>query len=124
MRWRCRYLSTLRVDPCCYVNDDATGSNNGNSWAEAYTSLQAALADSNCTEIWVAMGVYYPDNTRYADNARSATFTLKKGVEVYVGFNSTESTLNGGRGKSLCVHSWYQRFFWLLLRFRCAWLAP
>jgi predicted outer membrane repeat protein len=80
--------------PRCYVNDDATGSNNGNSWADAYTSLQAALADSNCTEIWVAAGVYYPDNTLYADNDRSATFTLKNGVEIYGGFAGTETLLS------------------------------
>jgi hypothetical protein len=37
--------------PLCYVDDDALGGNNGNSWTDAYTSLQAALADPNCTEI-------------------------------------------------------------------------
>ncbi|BAL99988.1 MULTISPECIES: beta strand repeat-containing protein [Caldilinea] len=80
--------------PRCYVNDDATGANNGNSWTDAYTSLQSALADSNCTEIWVAAGVYYPDNTLYADNERSATFTLKNDVAIYGGFAGTETALS------------------------------
>ncbi|GIV82965.1 MAG: hypothetical protein KatS3mg051_2319 [Anaerolineae bacterium] len=74
----------------CYVNDDATGANNGNSWTDAYTSLQSALADSNCTEIWVAAGVYYPGS---AGN-QTATFTLKNNVAIYGGFAGTETLLS------------------------------
>ena len=73
--------------PICYVDADATaGGNTGNSWADAYTDLQSALTDTNCTEIWVAAGTYTP-------GAVSAdTFQLVSGVEVYGGFAGTEST--------------------------------
>ncbi|RME56571.1 hypothetical protein D6779_10385, partial [Candidatus Parcubacteria bacterium] len=37
----------------CYVKAGATGAANGTSWADAYTTVQDALADANCTEIWV-----------------------------------------------------------------------
>jgi hypothetical protein len=74
--------------PRCYVNDNAAGANNGNSWTDAYTSLQSALGDLNCTEIWVAAGVYYPG----AAGGRGATFTLKNGVALYGGFAGTETS--------------------------------
>jgi hypothetical protein len=47
--------------PLCYVNASATGSNTGDSWADAYTSLYAAMLDGLCEEFWVAAGVYKPD---------------------------------------------------------------
>lgn len=74
------------------VRAGATGLNNGSDWANAYTSLQTALAAAAgsggaITEIWVASGTYKP--TSAAD--RTATFTLLDGVGVYGGFNGTES---------------------------------
>jgi hypothetical protein len=75
--------------PVCYVDVAATDSNNGNSWANAYISLQSALGDANCTKIWVAAGTYKP--TSGAD--RTATFQLVSGVAVYGGFAGTENLL-------------------------------
>jgi hypothetical protein len=79
--------STAHAATTCYVNDNAAGANNGNSWTDAYTSLQSALADANCTEIWVAAGIYKPGTNR------SDTFQLKSGVAVYGGFAGTETLL-------------------------------
>lgn len=71
-----------------YVDKYATGADNGDSWADAFTSLQDGLAVAvSGDEVWVAEGVYYPDDgSGQTDNDRSETFTLKSGVAVYGGF--------------------------------------
>lgn len=73
-----------------YVNQAATGLNNGTSWTNAYTDLQGALsAASSGDSIWVAKGTYKPTS----GSDRTATFALKKGVSLYGGFDGTESAL-------------------------------
>ena len=72
-----------------YVNINATGSNNGASWKDAYTDLQTALANTLSGSIWVARGTYYPTS----GTDRLATFTLKNGVKIYGGFVGTETLL-------------------------------
>ena len=75
-----------------YVNSLATGSNNGQSWANAYTNLQSALTSSQLhsgDQIWVAQGTYKPTS----GTNRESSFDLKDGVEVYGGFAGTETQL-------------------------------
>ena len=78
-----------------YVKSDATGSDNGTSWADAYVLLQSALDDATAgDEIWVAAGTYKP--TAIAGNGsgnRDRAFVLKANVALYGGFAGTESTL-------------------------------
>lgn len=70
----------------CYVDDSAVfGANTGLSWANAYTSLQSAIA-SSCTEIWVAAGMYKP----HASD-RNVSFNLESGTAIYGGFEGTET---------------------------------
>lgn len=71
-----------------YVDLSATaGANNGTSWADAFTDLETALASacSPGTQIWVAAGTYTP-------NTQAGIF-LPDGVELYGGFNGTETLL-------------------------------
>jgi uncharacterized repeat protein (TIGR01451 family) len=60
----------------------------------AYPKLQNALATASAgTEIWVAKGVYYPDEgTGQTDNVAYSTFTLKDGVAIYGGFVGSETS--------------------------------
>ena len=73
-----------------YVDIDASGANDGSSWADAYVDLQSALGvASSEDEIWVAEGTYKPTS----GTDRSATFALVSGVAMYGGFAGSESEL-------------------------------
>jgi predicted outer membrane repeat protein len=84
---------------CCppanilYVKANATGSNSGSSWANAYTSLQDALAQTSLcasvTQIWVAAGTYKPTT----GTNRSISFAMKNNLAIYGGFAGTETLL-------------------------------
>jgi len=71
-----------------YVDDSATGANNGSSWANAFKTLQDALAAVSIgNEIRVAQGVYKPDQgAGIAPKDRSATFRLKSNVTIKGGY--------------------------------------
>ena len=82
-----------------FVNKNATGLNNGSSWTNAYINLQDALAlvysCRTISEIWVAKGVYYPDEgTGQTDNDRYVHFSLKNNLAVYGGFNGNETSVS------------------------------
>ena len=76
-----------------YVKTGATGTADGSSWANAFPTLQDALA-SPCRpfdEIWVATGSYFPDEgAGQTDNDRSASFALQGNLKVLGGFTGTE----------------------------------
>ncbi len=83
-------LAQAATGPLCYVKVGASGA--GDSWIDAYPDLQTALDDSNCSEIWVAQGTYYPDEgTGQTNDDRSSSFTLKNNVAIYGGFDGTEA---------------------------------
>lgn len=71
-----------------FVKHDATGANNGSSWANAYTNLKTAISNANAgAEIWVAEGTYLPGNNP------GATFLINQNIQLYGGFAGTEDTL-------------------------------
>lgn len=72
-----------------FVKHDATGSNDGSSWDNAYTNLDDALQSSAAgDQIWVAAGTYKPGgNTPSVD----AYFSFPHDLELYGGFMGTES---------------------------------
>ena len=73
-----------------YVNQNATGNNDGSSWENAYTDLQPALQDATANdEIWVARGTYYPTS----DGDREQSFAIPDRVKVYGGFVGGETEL-------------------------------
>jgi hypothetical protein len=72
-----------------YVDGDATGLNDGSSWADAYTDLQTALGVAiQGTEVWVAEGTYAP---AAPGGFRSATFAPIDSIGLYGGFAGTET---------------------------------
>ncbi len=96
------------MDNHIYVNLNATGNNTGESWANAFTSLNEALETaenfSGITEIWVASGTYKPSKVpsnadftaqaNYMVSPRDYTFKMVNGVAMIGGFNGTETTRN------------------------------
>ena len=87
----------LFVIPCqartIFVDSNATGTNDGSSWANAYRFLQDALTDANSSgdvnEIRVAQGIYKPDCNSADPNGsgdREATFQLVNGVSLMGGY--------------------------------------
>jgi hypothetical protein len=74
-----------------YVNASATGSNNGLSWNNAYINLQEALSVAiPGDEIWVMAGTYKTTAT----TDRTISFVMKNGVNLYGGFNGTETSIS------------------------------
>jgi len=78
-----------------YVDDDATGANDGSTWADAYNYLQDALTVAGSgTEIRVARGRYTPDRgVGIVPGSRIATFEIKQGVAVkgaYAGYGASQ----------------------------------
>jgi len=80
---------TVRAPSVIYVDDSATGANDGTSWADAFKiirdAVDAALAGDM---IWVAEGTY---------TAGDPVLAMKNGVDIYGGFVGTENSL-GERG--------------------------
>jgi cysteine-rich repeat protein/predicted outer membrane repeat protein len=78
-----------------FVDELATGTPDGTSWATAYPDLQAALADAardGPVEVWVAAGTYWPDRgPDVTPGDRGATFVLGSDVALYGGFAGNET---------------------------------
>lgn len=70
-----------------YVDKDNVAPGNGLSWINSFNSVKVAIANTTGNnEIWIADGTYIPGTVKNVD-----TFNLLAGVEIYGGFNGTES---------------------------------
>ena len=71
-----------------YVTQNGSGSQTGDSWANAISSIEDAqmLAKTYNAIVWVAAGTYYGDTSAASENA----FTMHDGVNVYGGFSGNE----------------------------------
>ncbi|MHC5112323.1 MAG: right-handed parallel beta-helix repeat-containing protein [Planctomycetota bacterium] len=79
-----------------YVRQDAAGRSTGLSWADAYNTIQDAIAaadesDGLIEQVWVAAGVYRPGEES-SDNL--ASFGLRDGLKIYAGFTGVETELH------------------------------
>jgi hypothetical protein len=91
-------MVSIAVGKIIYVDADASGANDGSSWADAYNYLQDALSNANTApkpvEIRVAQGTYWPDQgAGIVPGDPKATFGLINDVSVkggYAGFGRTD----------------------------------
>lgn len=76
-----------------YVRANATGANDGSSWTNAYTTLQAALSDaeSSPVDLWIAAGTYRASTPTGLSNG---AFQIPTGATLLGGFAGTETSAN------------------------------
>lgn len=93
----CAFLATQAARAqIVYVDANATGTNDGSSWANAYTQLGEAIKNTTVGQIWVAADTYkpvYDRNGNIPTDGRARTFPLKPGLSLYGGFAGTETSL-------------------------------
>ena len=84
---------SLNAKTIRYVKTDGIG--DGSSWVNASASIQTMIDNSTSgDEVWVAKGTYYPTTETVARDARSRTFAVKSGVNLYGGFYGSENTFS------------------------------
>ncbi len=84
--------TSARAQQIVYVDRSASGAETGDSWDDAYRSLQDALFEAGAgDEIWVSRGTYLPDaGGGHASGDRDASFTIDKAISIYGGFAGAE----------------------------------
>ena len=92
-------LSFINSNAQTKVDVNATGANNGTSWANAYVNLQDAINNTpSGNQIWVAAGTYMPTRLpstgATSTTSRDLSFYLNKNLKIYGGFAGTETTLS------------------------------
>ncbi len=87
-------LAGEECDRCLIYVDGKNGNdaNDGRTWLKAKKTVQAGIdaaddpSDTNDCEVWVSVGTYQPTQ----GNDREAAFDLRRGVEIYGGFDGHE----------------------------------
>ncbi|HEX5111459.1 MAG TPA: hypothetical protein VFV79_01320, partial [Saprospiraceae bacterium] len=84
-------FSTSIIFGQVYVKWDATGTNDGTSWLNAFTNLQTALSTASPgDQVWIASGKYTPTGP----TPDSTHFLSTTPVELYGGFTGSETALS------------------------------
>jgi len=94
----------LEIPDIVFVDETATGTNDGTSWENAFTDFTDALesiSNSNVLKwVWVAKGTYSPKKALRihseepcADGKRCHNFTLLNNVSIICGFSGDETKL-------------------------------
>lgn len=85
-------MSCIKINAqIIYVDINATGTNNGSSWTNAFNDLNNALGNANEGDsIWVAEGTYKPTS----GTNRSIFFQVPYGVKLFGNFAGNEGSLN------------------------------
>jgi hypothetical protein len=90
------FVASVQANPnALRVTPDGTG--DGSDWASAANLQDALTAARNAAtidEIWVAAGVYYPDETSTTDSDSPVSFELVDGVAIYGGFTVGDESLD------------------------------
>ncbi len=92
------FLAFQLLSTTYYVSQDGANTD-GLTWNNAFNQVQDAIdAASSGDEVWVAKGTYYPTSpnplgTNGAVLARTYTFIIRNGIDVYGGFSGDETSL-------------------------------
>ncbi len=82
-----------------YVNQLATGNNDGTTWADAYTDFQAALdqlAICPVDSVWIAAGTYYPAGCYTCDTNNPREFSFELRISGNCVFDTITPVFYGG----------------------------
>lgn len=76
-----------------YVDVNVSGGlGNGDSWVNAFDTLQEGIDAASGDEVWVAQGTYKPTAwPNVGSGDREMHFSLKNGVGIYGGFDGSEA---------------------------------
>lgn len=97
------FSTTCPIGRRIYVNQNASGNNDGTSWVDAYTEFADALnalPTGSTDTIWVAQGTYFPIYDFTGNNSpldpRSKEFFIldMNDLHIYGGFSGTETQLS------------------------------
>lgn len=88
-------IPAVQAQELIFVDDDASGADDGSSWSDAYPNLQDALATATDDDVVaVAAGTYYPDiGDGIPVDDRETSFRItgaQNGLEVYGGYAGDE----------------------------------